>query len=287
MLALRVDDLSKKYDKFYLKNVSFQLEKGYIMGFIGSNGAGKTTTLKAILNMIRADNGEIQVFGKRFEDYEISLKQDIGYAFGGIDFYQKSKIKKITKVVKRFYTNWNESTYLTYLKRFNLDPDKRISELSEGMRVKYSLTLALSHDAKLFILDEPTSGLDPVARDGLLEIFQELVEEGERSILFSTHITSDLEKCADYITYINNGEIVGSNTMTEFIESYRLISGSSNVLSKYKKEMIAYKENSFGFTGLTAWDKELDDDIEQRLPNLEEIMIFYAKKEELHESFTI
>ena len=197
MPILEIKDLSKKYEKFELKNVSFTMEEGYIMGFIGRNGAGKTTTLKTMLNLVHADSGSVSVFGTSNE-YEI--KQKIGFMFGGISYYPKKRLRTITSVTKQFYDGWDDNIYQDYLRRFKLDDNKRVDELSDGMKVKYALALALSHNAKLLILDEPTSGLDPVSRDDLLELFQELIEDGQRSILFSTHITSDLEKCADYIT---------------------------------------------------------------------------------------
>ena len=241
MLALDVKNLNKKYEHFQLKDVSFQLKKGYIMGFIGANGAGKTTTIKSILNLTSIDSGEISTLGKNFIEHELEMKQMIGYAFGGVNYYTRSKIKKVTNVIKNFYDHWEEETYYNYLKRFNLDENKKIAELSEGMKVKYNLALALSHGSKLLILDEPTSGLDPVARDNLLGLFQELVEEGEVSILFSTHITSDLEKCADYITYIHNGEIINSSEKEEFINTYRLLNGDDSQLEKVKDQLISYK----------------------------------------------
>ncbi|WP_163875959.1 ABC transporter ATP-binding protein [Paenibacillus favisporus] len=283
MLALDIRNLSKTYPNFQLKDVSFQLEKGYIMGFIGANGAGKTTTIKSILNLIHTDSGEVRIFGKNIAEHEIELKQDIGYAFGGIDFYTRSKIRALTEVVKKFYTNWDDEIYSYYLRRFKLDENKKIVELSTGMRVKYSLALALSHGAKLLILDEPTSGLDPIARDDLLDLFQSLVAEGEISILFSTHITSDLEKCADYITYIHNGRIINSAVKEEFIESYLLLNGSVSQLDPVKAQLISYKTNSFGFTGLIhAKDFDPSLDVKAARPTLEEIMIYFAKKEDMY-----
>lgn len=282
MLALDIRNISKKYEHFHLKNVSFQLEKGYIMGFIGANGAGKTTTIKSILNLIRLDSGEIHIMGKNMAQHEVELKQEIGSAFGDINFYTRTKIKTLTNVIKPFYENWDDDTYYKYLKKFNLIEDKKISELSTGMKVKYSLTLALSHGAKLLILDEPTSGLDPVARDNLLDIFQELVQDGEISILFSTHITSDLEKCADYITYIHDGKIINSAEKEEFVDTYRLLNGTKEQLNLVKDQLISYKINSFGFTGLIH-TKDFDPslDVKAAMPNLEEIMIYCSKKEDM------
>ncbi|BFH60550.1 ABC transporter ATP-binding protein [Paenibacillus azoreducens] len=283
MLALDVRNLNKTYPNFQLKDISFQLEKGYIMGFIGANGAGKTTTIKSILNMIHLDSGEIHILGKNIAEHEVELKQELGYAFGGIDFYTRSKMKTLTSVIKRFYTNWDDETYYSYLRRFKLDENKKIVDLSTGMKVKYSLALALSHGAKLLILDEPTSGLDPVSRDDLLDIFQELVVDGEISILFSTHITTDLEKCADFITYIENGQIIKSADKEEFKESYRLLNGNEDQLNQVKEKLISYKLNSFGFTGLIhSKDFDPSSDIKATTPSLEEIMIYFAKKEDAY-----
>ena len=168
MEILSVQKLRKNYRNFSLKEVSFSLESGYIMGFIGANGAGKTTTLKSILGLLHKDSGSVRILGQDFYKNELELKQHIGYAFGGADFYSKTRIKYITDVFRRFYDNWDHSLYETYMQRFSLDENKRPSELSNGMRVKYSLALALSHHARLLLLDEPTSGLDPVARDNIL-----------------------------------------------------------------------------------------------------------------------
>lgn len=283
MLALDIRSLTKSYPNFQLKDVSFQLEKGYIMGFIGANGAGKTTTIRSILNMIHIDGGEVCILGKNIAEHELELKQEIGYAFGGVEYYTRSKMKTLTDVIKKFYANWNEDIYRSYLRRFKLDDNKKIAELSTGMKVKYSLALALSHGAKLLILDEPTSGLDPVARDDLLDIFQELVLDGEISILFSTHITSDLEKVADYITFIENGRIIASAEKHDFMESYRLLSGSQSQLEEVKDKLISCKINTFGFTGLIhAEDFDPSSTIKAATPSLEEIMIYFAKKEDIH-----
>lgn len=281
MLALDIRNLNKKYPSFELKDVSFQLEKGYIMGFIGVNGAGKTTTIKSILNMTHIDSGEVHILGRNMNDHELELKQDIGFTFGGIDFYTRSKIKTLTDTIKKFYRSWDDETYSYYLRRFKLDGNKKIADLSTGMKVKYSLALALSHGAKLLILDEPTSGLDPASRDDLLDIFQELIVDGEVSILFSTHITSDLEKCADYITFISGGQIILSCEKEEFKESYFLLNGSASELDRVKDQMIAYKTNSFGFTGLIhASDFDPSCGIKSATPSLEDILIYYTKKGE-------
>lgn len=283
MIALEVKDLNKKYEDFSLQDVSFQLEQGYIMGFIGANGAGKTTTIKSILNMLHLESGEVHIMGKNMREHEFELKQDIGFAFGDIDFYSRSKIKTLTNVLKKFYINWDEKTYYNYMDKFKLNEEKKVIDLSTGMKVKYNLALALSHGAKILILDEPTSGLDPVARDELLDIFQELVEDGDISILFSTHITSDLEKCADFITFIKDGKIIKSSEKEDFVASYRLLNGNEDQLNEVKEKMISYKINSFGFTGLihsSAFDTSLG--INATTPSLEEIMVYFAREESLN-----
>ncbi|AIO19093.1 ABC transporter ATP-binding protein YtrB [Candidatus Izimaplasma bacterium HR1] len=281
MDSLVVENLTKTYEKFKLDNISFSIPKGYIMGFIGENGAGKTTTINALLNVIKKDSGTVTVFGKNIDEHELELKKNIGFVSGD-SFYLKSKVNDITDVYKRFFTEWDNNVYQEYLKKFDLDPTKRLEELSKGMKMKYSIALALSHHAELLILDEPTSGLDPVARDGLLELFQSLVEDGNVSILFSTHITSDLEKCADYITFIQKGKMIESSSKDDLIDKYRLVNGTVKELDSIKSKLISYKTNAFGFNGLIQTDKVVkSDSIRYGQPSLDDIMIYYANKEEI------
>lgn len=218
--VLRVQGLCKHYPGFALENVSFSLAPKHIMGLIGKNGAGKSTTLKSILNMVPLENGKIEIFQKDFYKYEKACKQQIGVVFGGIDFYPLKKLSAITSVTQKFYANWDQTQYQKHIKRFALDENKKFKELSNGMKVKYLLALALSHHAELLILDEPTSGLDPVSRDELLHLFRQIVKNENCSILFSTHITSDLEKCADDITYIQNGRVLKSADKDTFLRSF-------------------------------------------------------------------
>lgn len=218
---LKVEGLTKKYPKFTLQDVSFTLEQGKIMGLIGKNGAGKSTALKAILNMVCPNSGRIEVLGKDFWQNEKACKQEIGVVLGGIDFYQYKKLSDITSVTRRFYKNWDKTAYQKYMQMFELDAKKQVHQLSAGMKVKYLIAMALSHNAQLLILDEPTSGLDPVSREDLLGLFRQLVKDGPRSILFSTHITSDLDKCADKITYIKEGQILASAARDNFIQAFQ------------------------------------------------------------------
>jgi len=217
MKVLTIENLSKEYPGFRLQDLSFGVEKGTIMGFIGRNGAGKTTTLKAIVNMVHAAAGKVEVFGLDMAENEREIKQRIGYAGGAVDYYKKKKISKLLGVTKKFYDNWDDTVCRKYLQLFSLDENKTPSQLSEGMKVKLNLAIALSHGAELLILDEPTSGLDPVSRAELLEIFKHLKSRGV-SILFSTHITSDLDQCADDITYIRQGHIVYTGSMDGFTQ---------------------------------------------------------------------
>ncbi len=275
MDILSIRNLTKRYEKFTLDSVSFSLPAGYIMGFVGVNGAGKTTTLKSMLNLVHADGGAVEMFGRDFFSDEIACKQRLGVVFGGVDYYPKKRLSAIAAVTKRFYEAWDDAAFAAYLKRFSLDPDKRIDELSSGMRVKFALSLALSHDAKLFLLDEPTSGLDPVSRDELLEIFQTLIEDGERSILFSTHITSDLDKCADFITYIRNGRIVSSADRDSFLDAYRLVQGGQAPLTQVQnRALIGVRRHAFGFQALVKKeDLGACDGLQIAPADLESIMI--------------
>lgn len=219
MTLCHVNNLCKTYPSFLLSDVSFTLNSGRITGFIGRNGAGKTTTIKSILGLVHPDDGDIAFFDLPFADNEREIKQRIGYSTGAVNYYPKKKIKDIADITKIFYHNWDETAYREYLELFSLDENKTPSELSEGMKVKFNLLLALSHKAEILILDEPTSGLDPFSREELLELFIKLKNKGV-AILFSTHITSDIEKGADDIMYIRKGKLVASCAKEEFCKQY-------------------------------------------------------------------
>ncbi|MEE8705491.1 MAG: ABC transporter ATP-binding protein [Oscillospiraceae bacterium] len=280
MSVLSVSGLSKSYPSFSLKNVSFELQEGVITGFIGRNGAGKTTTLKSLLNFVHPDKGEIQFFGQSFQENEFEIKQKIGFVSGGISFYPKKKLRTITSVTKRFYPQWDEAAYKKYLKRFELDEDKVPDSLSAGMKVKYSLALALSHRAKLLLLDEPTSGLDPVSRDDLLDVFLDLVEEDGVTILFSTHITSDLEKCAEEILYLKKGEIIGRGKLKEFQNQFVLCNFSKEQMTEPLKPYLAgYKREKDGFSALFYKDHLPQGNFDYYPADLESIMIHLEKRE--------
>lgn len=277
-MDLSVRDLCKKYENFELNNVSFDLEHGTITGFIARNGAGKTTTLKSLLNLIHPNSGEILFFGKSFKENEFEIKQKIGFVAGGIDYYAKKKIKTITDTTRRFYTNWDDKAYKHHMDRFKLDENKTPDELSAGMKVKYSLVLALSHNAELLILDEPTSGLDPVSRDDLLDVFLGLSEEGI-IILFSTHITSDLDKCADNIIYIKNGKILASTDINTFLSQYHVLELTDDQLTdELKRKLIGCKKSKHGYSALINVADSENINMKMSDADLESIMVHLEKE---------
>ncbi|MDD2522413.1 MAG: ABC transporter ATP-binding protein [Anaerolineaceae bacterium] len=246
-----VINLIKAYPGFQLKNVTFSIEPGRIMGFIGRNGAGKTTTMKSMLNLVHPDRGEIRFFGLDIRQHEFEIKQRLSFISGGVDYYAQIKLDKISAVYRRFYSSWDESLYRDYLLRFGLDPQKRIKELSQGMAIKFALALGLSHHAELLILDEPTSGLDPISRDELLTIFEELVDKEGATVFFSTHITSDLDKCADDVTYIQDGKIVASMGREALVDSWRVVEGRTDELSdELRGRLTGFHERRGEFSGL-------------------------------------
>ena len=285
---LTVQGLCKKYPAFSLKNVSFSVQPGEIMGFIGRNGAGKTTTLKSIMNLVHYDSGYIAAFGKEMNEFELENKQRIGFALSELNYYPNRTIKNLVDVTKRFYKNFDEGKFAEVCKLFNLDQNKKLEELSSGMKVKYSVVMALSHKAELLILDEPTSGLDPVSRDEILDIFREIVKSGERAILFSTHITSDLDKCATGITYIHDGEIIYTGKKQDFVKSYLFVTDKSKNRS-LEGEYIASKELDDRIEGLINPDKKdvfVNAGATVAEPDLEQRMV-YIERSKNRESFTL
>ena len=286
---LKVENIRKNYPTFALKDVSFEVKPGQIMGFIGRNGAGKTTTLKCIMNLAHYESGSVIAFDKDMSKNELECKQRIGFALSELNYYPNKTIRQLMNVTKRFYKNFDEHKFSEACRLFNLNIDKKLEELSSGMKVKYSVAIALSHHAELLILDEPTSGLDPVSRDEILDIFRQIVKNKDRAILFSTHITSDLDKCASDITYIHDGAIEYSGTKNDFINSYLFIKDKSlnkNLLDKY----IAYKEFDDHIEGLIkaenrfAFEKNNITPVE---PDLEQIMVYLERSKDNNESFDL
>lgn len=282
MKTLEIKNICKHYPTFNLKDVSFAIEPGKIVGFIGRNGAGKTTTLKCIYNLVKPTSGEVLYDGKSVTDIETDYKQDVAMLIGEMDYYSTKTVKALTSVTKRFYKNWDDNKYHIYLKEFGIDENKQIKALSSGMKVKYGLALALSRGAKILLLDEPTSGLDPVSRDELMDIFIDLVSDKEHAILFSTHVISDLEKCADQIIYIKNGEIVVNDDVSNFEASYLRYAGESELFANHKDKFIFYRDRLGKFEGIIKKEFNLDIDeskIEKRNATMEEIMVAFERGE--------
>lgn len=276
---LEIKNVNKSYDNFRLKNISFTLDKGYIMGFIGPNGAGKSTTIKLIMNLLKRDSGEIKVFGLDNIKDEREIKQKIGFIYDKNHFYDELALKNMKKIISNFYDNWNDGLYHKYIKSFDLNEDKKIKELSKGMQMKFSLALALSHDAQLIIMDEPTSGIDPIFRSEILDILMDIIQDENKAIFFSTHITTDLEKIADYITLINDGNLLFSKSKEEVLDNYSIVKGSNEILTEeLKKKFIGIKNNKFGFEALTLEAIGIRKDYGERLmierPTIDDIMLY-------------
>lgn len=279
---LEVKNICKKYKDFTLNNVSFQLDRGYIMGFIGPNGAGKSTTIKLIMNLMKKNAGEVKIFGLDNIKYEKEVKQRIGFVYDENYFYEELSLLEMKDALAPFYKNWDNKVFDRYILEFNLPKNKKIKELSKGMKMKYSLAIALSHGAEFIIMDEPTSGLDPVFRREMLDILCSIIEDESKSIFFSTHITTDLEKVADYITFLNNGNIVFSDSKENILEKYSIVKGDNSLLNNdTKKEFIGIKKTPFGFEALTNNTRRIRNLFENSVfiekPSLEDIMFYTVR----------
>ena len=275
---LDVQGLTKSYPGFCLDHVSFSLEEGKITGFIGRNGAGKTTTLHSLLSFLAPDEGEIRFWGMDIRRQELQIKQRIGFVSAGMSFYSKKKLSAITGVTRSFYEHWDEERYRRCLSLFALDENKSPEKLSNGMKIKYMLALALSHGAELLILDEPSSGLDPVSREELLELFLDLRDQG-KTILFSTHITSDLDKCADNILYLAGGKLKAHCTLEDFIDGWRLVDFRPGELGQAQEALLmGVRREKQGFSALVRREDAGMLSLPCRAVNLEEIMVHMEKE---------
>ena len=282
---LEVRNLSKSFEGFRLHDITFTLPKGYIMGLVGPNGSGKTTTIKLILNMLKRTSGEVKILGFDSITNEQEAKRNLGVVFDSNYFSDEWKISQVEKSVSAFYENWNKQKFSEILKRFHIQPSKKVKELSKGMQMKLMLACAFSYDAKLLILDEPTSGLDPVSRDELLNILSEYIEDGEHSVLFSTHITGDLERAADYITYISYGELFFSGSKDEFIDMFRIVKGGREELSAdLSKKMLGIRNFSTGFEALVKTeDLKQFAHLNVEPATIDDIVVFTSKRGEQYE----
>jgi len=279
--VLEVSGLNKSYDKFSLSDVSFSLQEDCIAGFIGINGSGKTTTIRSILGLAMRNAGTVKFFGKDMDKHAYELKNRIGFVLDDGCFYDDLTMKEMKSIIAPAYSSWNERDYKTYMERFTLSPRQKISTLSKGMRMKFALILALSHQADLLIMDEPTSGLDPLIRSEFMDILTDYMKQGGKSVFFSTHITSDLDKIADMIILINNGKILFNEEKDTLIDTHRLIKGDNNNLNaQTRKLFLNIRETGFGFTGITnklsQVQKSMKDILVER-PTIEDIMLGYIE----------
>ena len=280
---LEVKNLCKKYKGFELQNVNITLPKGMIMGFIGENGAGKTTTIKAILDIIRDYTGEIKLFGLDNGKDDKKIKENIGAVLDDMFFPEILTPNDINSIMKDIYQNWDSKLYFKYLTDFSLPNNKAIKTLSKGMRKKLEIATAISHHPQLLILDEPTAGLDPVARNEVIDLFQSFIQNEECSIFLSSHITTDLEHIADYITFINNGNIILSKTREELLEDYGIVKCSKEEFEKIdKKDFIQYKKSKYEYEILIenrkVFNKKYNIDTIDKI-TLEELMVLMIKGE--------
>ncbi len=282
--ALEIQGLRKQYQRFALQNISFVLPAGHSMGLIGPNGAGKTTIIKLIMNLIRRDGGEIRVFGQDVIQDELAVKRRIGFVYDVPPFFQDVKLRDIAAAVAPFYPGWNQVAFESLMSEFELPRNNTVKKLSQGMQTKFALVLALSHNADLILMDEPTSGLDPVFRRDLMQRLNGYLRNNNKAILYSTHITTDLERTADYITLIREGRLIFSTTRDELLDSYAIVKGGHELLKESCRPLfVGCHESSMGVTALTADRKQaeriLHDQAVIERASLEDIMIFLNRGE--------
>ena len=277
--VIELKNLTKDYGDFKLDNISLSIPKGGICGFIGQNGAGKTTTIKLILDVINKDSGEIKVFGEDMKNNGTALKEHIGVVYDEMAFHDFLTPKQLNKIFKNIYKNWNEEEYFNYLKHFSLPTTKKCGDFSRGMRMKFQIAVAMSHNAELLIMDEPTSGLDPIVRSEILQIFQEYVMDENHTILFSSHITTDLEKIADEIVFINKGKIFLAGNKNDILENHKVIRCTKEDLDKINPFDIISRRSTSVCEELLVKNAAIKY---SRLvcdpASLEDIIVFYVNK---------
>lgn len=278
---LTVRNLCKNYPAFELHDVSFSIRASSIMGLIGRNGAGKTTTIKSILRLVRPDGGGVEFLGQPVDDDAAALRREAGYVSGDLCYYPRKRLSQLTAVTRSFYSAWDSARYEALLRRFSLDDSKRVCELSAGMKVKYQLACALSHGAKLLILDEPTSGLDPVSRDDLLDLLRSLCEQDGVSILFSTHITSDLDACADDVTYLQNGTVAQSVSLAGFTAPWKKLTGPETALAPALRGALrGLRVHRGEFEALYPSDLPCPAGCREELADLQTVMVYLEREVE-------
>ena len=278
---LTVRNLCKNYPAFELHDVSFSIRASSIMGLIGRNGAGKTTTIKSILRLVRPDGGSVEFLGQPVDDDAAALRREAGYVSGDLCYYPRKRLSQLTAVTRSFYSAWDSARYEALLRRFSLDDSKRVCELSAGMKVKYQLACALSHGAKLLILDEPTSGLDPVSRNDLLDLLRSLCEQDGVSILFSTHITSDLDACADDVTYLQNGTVAQSVSLAGFTAPWKKLTGPETALAPALRGALrGLRVHRGEFEALYPSDLPCPAGCREELADLQTVMVYLEREVE-------
>ena len=278
---LTVRNLCKHYPAFELHDVSFSIRASSIMGLIGRNGAGKTTTIKSILRLVRPDGGSVEFLGQPVDDDAAALRREAGYVSGDLCYYPRKRLSQLTAVTRSFYSAWDSARYEALLRRFSLDDSKRVCELSAGMKVKYQLACALSHGAKLLILDEPTSGLDPVSRDDLLDLLRSLCEQDGVSILFSTHITSDLDACADDVTDLQNGTVAQSVSLAGFTAPWKKLTGPETALAPALRGALrGLRVHRGEFEALYPSDLPCPAGCREELADLQTVMVYLEREVE-------
>lgn len=282
MNAVEFRHVYKKRKNFSIENLNITIPRGYITGFIGPNGSGKTTTIQMLMDIVQADQGEIKIFDKSHKNHQV--KQNIGFVYDDLYMYEDFTIKKMKSFIAPLYETWNEELFKKYLRMFELPYGQKIKQFSKGMKMKCSLLFALAHEPEFIVMDEPTSGLDPIFRRELLEILQELMVRENQTIFISTHITTDLDRIADHIIFIHNGQIVFQKSMEEIREHYHLVKGPLALLDTDTRNLFTnVRENSLGFTALFEGDpslfKEFADEIVIEPATLEDVMYFMTRKE--------
>lgn len=280
---LKVKNLNKYFNTFNLENINLELEPGYIMGIIGPNGSGKTTLIKSIMGLIEADSGNIELFGKNININPIDIKNDIGFVYDTLDFYDHLSVKEFKKLMAIFYKNFDQTQFDSLLKKFNININMPIKALSKGQSTKLMLANALSHNAKLLILDEPTAGLDPIVRKELLGYLQEFIENGKTSVIISTHNTEELDKIADYITFINKGKMVFSLDKETLLETHKTIIGTKEEIESMNNNVVGKRHLKYYSEALVRVDSNFKYYDELKTPNIEEIMYYYIKGEEIND----
>ncbi|KUF27763.1 MULTISPECIES: ABC transporter ATP-binding protein [Lysinibacillus] len=280
--VIELQHIQKSFNGFEIKDLSIKVKKGFVTGFIGGNGAGKSTTIKMIMNLMQQDSGTISIFGKPYKGNEKEIKERIGFVYDDNIFYENITLKDMKRIIKPAYKNWDEKTFQHYINQFELPLNKNMKTFSKGMKMKASLAMALAHHAELIIMDEPTSGLDPIFRRELLNILHELMQDEHKTIFFSTHITTDLDRIADYITFIHNGEHIFTKEFYKIEEDYAIVKGTLELLDREtEQEFLAIRKTNRGFEALTAHKHRVatifGDAVVVEKPTLEDIM-YYTKK---------